>query len=359
MRDVYTYAKCVLVLDSWLQGIPSTSPMLDIVTRLYQSNWVRRLWTHQEGYLPKTIYVQFKDKAVELQELANRFTSWNDQLLTTGNIVGFPDKANLKLLLEYTFLKSAIQRTKKKWVTYLPLASAMAERQTSRLVDETACLATIVDMEVGPFLEISSKPDVNAAIRKRMALFLTKLGRFQMGFIFNNYDRLELPGFHWAPKSLLNFRNPERGYLEDKREVDLKEVNGKLGLLVEYSGFLVDFKDYKPLFGTLDRGCVIQCQGSGGSGQDIDGKYFVIELPPNTCHWTNTDQYAVILSKIPQVGGDRCLAVVGVSDPKPKNGIYTFTRYCSATARVVEDPPTWIDRNEYPILAEDTKWLMV
>jgi hypothetical protein len=361
MRHVYANAECILVLDSWIQRIQSDAPMLDIVTCLYQSNWVRRLWTHQEGYLAPAVYVQFKDKAVELQELRQRYQTYNKQMISVGKFVTFPTNANEKMLMEYTVFRWLIQSMDtpdRKWMTYLALGNAMAERQTTKLADETICLATIIDIDVKQFLSISKRPDEESA-KKRMALFLTNLKRFQMGLIFNNYERLEIPGLHWAPKSLLNFRTPERGYLEDERETDLQEVNGKFGLLVEYPGFLVDFKNRKLLFATVERGCVIQCQGSVTSNSDINGKYFVIELPPNNCKWTATDRYGIILSKIPEVGGDPCLAVVGRTDSEPGEEVYTLERYCSATARVLEEPLTWIDRNESPILAEDTKWLMV
>lgn len=360
MQYVYANAQCILVLDSWLQQIQSDAPMLDIVTYMYQSNWVRRLWTHQEGYLAPTIYVQFKDKAVELQELSDRYQAYKEQMISVGKLVGFPTNANEKMLMEYTTFRWLIQSMDtpdRKWMTYLALANAMSERQTTKLADETVCLATIIDIDVKQFLGISKKPDEESA-KKRMALFLKNLKRFQMGLIFNTYERLEIPGLHWAPKSLLNFRTPEKGYLDDQREADLQEVNGKFGLLVEYPGFLVDFKNRKLLFATAERGCVIQCQGSVTSNPDIDGKYFVIELPPNNCQWTATDRYGIILSKIPEVSGDPCLAVVGRTDSEPGE-VYTLERYCSATARVLEQPLAWIDQSEYPILAEDTKWLMV
>ena len=43
MRRVYSEAKAVLVLDDRLQEIRSDAPPLDLVTRIYQSNWIKRL----------------------------------------------------------------------------------------------------------------------------------------------------------------------------------------------------------------------------------------------------------------------------------------------------------------------------
>ncbi len=55
MRHIYVAASAVLVLDSWILQIPSSAFLPDRYARLYQSEWIRRLWTYQEGALAKDL----------------------------------------------------------------------------------------------------------------------------------------------------------------------------------------------------------------------------------------------------------------------------------------------------------------
>jgi hypothetical protein len=49
MRYIYQNAVAVLVLDPWLQQIPSTSTTPELLVRLCQSAWLRRLWTRKSS----------------------------------------------------------------------------------------------------------------------------------------------------------------------------------------------------------------------------------------------------------------------------------------------------------------------
>jgi hypothetical protein len=258
MRQVYSNAKAVLVLDDWLEQIRSDAPVLDIVTRLYQSNWIKRLWTHQEGFLPPAVWIQFSDCSVELSILSKKVEDHQSSLKATGIHIGFPDAASMRLLTLYTFVTEAFKTMSEvsdKWITYRPLAKAMVERKTSRLADETICLATIVGIDVQQFLNIPDKPDEDSA-KLRMKQFLGVLGRFETSIIFNNYERLEERGYGWAPRSLLNLRTAEMGNISDDNddaESAFEEVNGHMGLLVHYHGFLVNFANGKPTFAAVER----------------------------------------------------------------------------------------------------------
>lgn len=373
MRHVYSRAKAVLVLDDWLEQIPSTHPILDVVSRLYQSNWIKRLWTHQEGFLPgihtpedghpktSAVYIQFSDKSVELDELRRQFSAYQQQQTNVGIYLQFPHAESLRLLDMYSglkFLMSLTKNMKDKWKLYGPVADAMSERKTARLADEIICLATIIDIDVKPFLDLPDKEDAELA-QDRMALFLDTLHTFQMQLVFNNYQRLERIGYRWAPRSLLNFRLPHLYPGDDQRTTNFQVVNGKRGLLVQYSGFLVQFDSGRPTFGTTERGCVIK-YNQKSAGPKVDGNYFIIELPPNNVHWTESSSqvYAVVLYEVPTKRGQSCAAIVGLSTSSPRNGIYQFEHCSIATARVVSTAPTWVDIVETPLLAKNTQWLV-
>ncbi|KUL87468.1 hypothetical protein ZTR_04606 [Talaromyces verruculosus] len=379
MRHVYSRAKAVLVLDNWLEQISSTHPILDIVSRLYQSNWIKRLWTHQEGFLtgldapleeglPRTtgVYIQFSDKSVELDELRKQFETYQQQQSNVGIYLQFPVAANVRLLYIYSgmkFIMSGVKDMKDKWKLYAPVADAMSERKTSRLADEIICLATIIGIDVKPFLELPDKDKSDEELAQdRMALFLDTVHTFAMQLVFNNYQRLERIGYRWAPRSLLNFRLPQLYPGRDQRTTNFQVVNGKKGLLVQYAGFLMQFDSGRPTFGTSERGCVIKYnqKSDKSQGPRVDGNYFIIELPPNNVRWTESSSqvYAVVLYEVPTKRGQSCAAIVGLSTSTPANGIYTFEHCSIATARVVSTAPTWVDVVEVPLLASNTKWLV-
>ncbi|KAL9576633.1 MAG: hypothetical protein Q9212_006939 [Teloschistes hypoglaucus] len=70
MKVPYTEAPHVLVLDSSLEHIESSELHLtEIGIRIFTSGWMRRLWTLQEGALPQKLWFQFKDKAVDLDQV--------------------------------------------------------------------------------------------------------------------------------------------------------------------------------------------------------------------------------------------------------------------------------------------------
>ncbi|KAL2812672.1 hypothetical protein BDW59DRAFT_167751 [Aspergillus cavernicola] len=225
MRHVYSHTKAVLVLDDWLEMIRCDAPALEVISRMYQSNWLKRLWTHQEGFLPPALWFQFADRSVEVNDTKSRLEDHQKPLQATGIYLGFPGNANLRLVELYTFLASAFKEIDKddKWMLYNTLARATSERKSSRLADEILC-------------------------QKRMARFLKQLDRFDAGIVFNNYERLEERGYKWAPRSLLNLRTAVLTYLSDNEgDCAFEKVNGQLGLLVRYHRFMVNFANGQPI----------------------------------------------------------------------------------------------------------------
>lgn len=67
MKVPYTEASHVLVLDSSLDHIGNSGLHLtEIGLRIFTTGWMRRLWTLQEGALPRKLWFQFKYNAVDL-----------------------------------------------------------------------------------------------------------------------------------------------------------------------------------------------------------------------------------------------------------------------------------------------------
>ncbi|KAL3431175.1 hypothetical protein BDV09DRAFT_206874 [Aspergillus tetrazonus] len=361
MRRVYSEAKAVLVLDDRLQEIRSDAPPLDLITRIYQSNWIKRLWTHQEGFLPKALWFQFKDRAVEINELREGFGAYESSLQRQGIHLGFPRSAEMRLVGQYTVLQRMFGLTSatEKWRLYFPLAAAMSERKTSRLADETICLATIVDIALADLQEIPAKPDADSG-SKRMALFLEKLGKFSTGVIFNNYPRLDQRGYRWAPRSLLNFRTAKITSAGAEPGFDIASFNPnrRPGLLAQYHGFLVKFGLGKPFAG-VERGCAIQCADSADSGQDLDGKWFLVQLPRDNSNveWQTWQTYAVILSEIPKQRAT-APAVVASLQERQEDGVHVVIHQSIASVWMTQEPPEGVSTVRTALLRKRTKWLV-
>lgn len=110
MRHIYAAAAAVLVLDSWLQGIPHTAPAPDRCVRLYQSNWQRRLWTFQKGYLAQELYFRFSDKTQHLSDLTNDRVAFENDSAARGVYILFPAIAENKVSAYSTILSFAVNR---------------------------------------------------------------------------------------------------------------------------------------------------------------------------------------------------------------------------------------------------------
>ncbi|KAL4780667.1 hypothetical protein BJX76DRAFT_360651 [Aspergillus varians] len=298
-------------------GLPSVYR----VVGSYQSYWLKRPWTHQEGFLPQAVWFQFTDRPAKINDLRSRLDEHQYSLQARGIHLGFPISANTRLVELYTFLAFVFKdkTNDRKWVLYKPLAAAMSERKTSQLADEIICLATI----------------------NRMGMFLCELGRFNTGIIFNNYERLEERGYRWAPTSLLNLRTAQITYWGSDGHEEATP-------LFDY------LREWKAVLCCRGTGVcyAIQCVESADTGRNIDGKWFIVQLPLNKVRWSAWKTYAMILSEIPK-------AVVASVDQRPANGVYPAEHQSTAAVWVQDSPPAWVDTVPARLLGRNTGGLVV
>ena len=77
MRTPYIEASHVLVLDSSLQRVDLLGPAPEeICMRIFTSGWMRRMWTLQEGALPRRLWFQLKYVAVNLDSVFYEVFKW-------------------------------------------------------------------------------------------------------------------------------------------------------------------------------------------------------------------------------------------------------------------------------------------
>jgi Heterokaryon incompatibility protein (HET) len=69
MAETYAQADKVLVLDNSLQGQQGSIPLIEMSVRIRHAPWTTRVWTLQEGRLGKSLYFQFKDRAISVDLL--------------------------------------------------------------------------------------------------------------------------------------------------------------------------------------------------------------------------------------------------------------------------------------------------
>jgi hypothetical protein len=369
MAYIYSNASAVLILDEWLRQIPSTSPKPVVLARTYQSNWIKRLWTHQEGFFPKQLFVQFSDKALSMATIVDMAKEYEKEMIPKGIYLRFPNVASTQVAMQYSTFKGLYDLARKDghtWTLYLPLADIMRVRRTSRQCDETKCLATILGFDLGPYLAIQDKPDRESAT-KRMPIFLKAINTFNMGLIFNNWERLEVEGFGWAPRSLLSHRGgegaSELGALWDSRTTEI-QWNGIVaaGLPVLYPGFgPFDFAQATRLsINCADCAFIIEPERDDQGGS---APVFFVAVNPNDIFWDKDTRYAVIVSKVPKEPSDEGeLAVIGKVSTV-SGGVITFHHLCVAKTRMLKDEPSdWINRFDTVTtkgLAEDTNWLVL
>lgn len=232
MREIYGESTAVLVIDPWLMSVPSTVSVSEICYRIYASGWSRRLWTHQEGFLAREVYYQFKDKPLKLEKVDEMAKDYQKRMAYEGYPIAFPFQASGKTSLYYTTVKTIVNGIRdghilqdNKWILYGHLADSLGYRSTSKIDDELLCVASVIGSDVKKYSAVEVKGNRKATAELRMQKFLEEIGRFRQGIIFNNYKRLTIPGFRWAPVSLLGNRSSGLGDLGDSKDSKIEDYS--------------------------------------------------------------------------------------------------------------------------------------
>ena len=280
MRVIYREATAVLIIDPWLMSVSSTASVAELCYRVYAAGWSRRLWTHQEGFLGKDVYYQFKDKPLNMDEIDTLARQYQHGLATTGYAMKFPYEASGKTSLYYKGIKQFLDSIEEghfgadsRWLIYQQLAKSLSYRSTTNIDDEMLCVASVAGLDVGVYskIEIDKKgnpirktkegqildsagnvmlgpdgqplkkgdktfpsKDSHRTAEARMGKFIAEIGRFRQGIIFHNYRRLEIPGYRWAPMTLLGHRSSGLGADLDSTESSKIEDYSSLPLNDKY-----------------------------------------------------------------------------------------------------------------------------
>lgn len=222
MREIYEGADRVLLLDSWLEELSLSSSIYEKATRICLSNWQHRLWTLQEGVLAQQLSIQFKDGPMTLDEIKD--VSFQAQ--SNGTSPQFYSGICRGLSVVPIFnLYFALDQTKDNLPTVHHLFSALiptiSGRTTTKLEDETVCMATLLRLDPADLQAISTSRAERKKMTKReaaiddarvcdlrMKKFMCAVEFFEQRIIFNHLPRMTIDGFRWAPRSFLGQSKP-------------------------------------------------------------------------------------------------------------------------------------------------------
>ncbi|KAK5467574.1 hypothetical protein LTS15_000547 [Exophiala xenobiotica] len=180
MADTYQNAHAVLVLDSGILRCDSSLGRKEKILQIHLSAWMRRLWTLQEAILASSLYFQFKDRCIPVQDLVPPF---GDQLV---------DPVFTELGLSMATLTARAQGQE---FNITDVTRAMRWRSTSRQLDETLAIASLLSVNISELL--------NAPSSERMKTLFMQLRNLPKSIVFLAMPRLEVEGFRWAPSTFL------------------------------------------------------------------------------------------------------------------------------------------------------------
>ncbi|UKZ51105.1 hypothetical protein TrVGV298_004860 [Trichoderma virens] len=198
IASVYKNAAHVLVLDASLTGFDSqdTHPA-ELMLRIYgASPWMRRLWTLQEGALTKSLYIQFADKAVNSYALLVK-------LYAAGNVDARYMRIWQDVMSAYNELQGLLNGIEGLTIKQSPLLNlqrALQFRTVSVPSDEPLCISTLMGLDTK---YIAAAPDAETRMARAWELMNKSLGSLPTRVIFYADEVLSIPGWRWAPRSLL------------------------------------------------------------------------------------------------------------------------------------------------------------
>jgi hypothetical protein len=211
LRNVYTNATKVLVIDKTISQCRSGSTAEDLLWAVVSSPWMQRLWTYQESFLATNIVVQFSDSLLEL----DLSTLPRSTLLATVQVVW----TSLSFLIA-GLRPDQSQQTGRK-TNLGEVLTAVNWRSTSRRGDETHAVAALLDID--PMALTST------SLEDRMKAFLLMVRYMPHDIIFFNGPKLSSAPYRWAPATLMARSTTMVDTSQDQQRAECS-VDGLCGL---------------------------------------------------------------------------------------------------------------------------------
>ncbi|KAI0658296.1 hypothetical protein C8Q70DRAFT_1054899 [Cubamyces menziesii] len=202
MAQTYKDAEKVLVIDDCIRSMCSARvPWQQNFLRIASSAWVRRVWTLQEGLLARELYFEFAEGPVDVEECLGI------------NVPSTPSASQgaLQELDHYIPIVPilAFRARPSRSFSEIPfgeVAGLLLGRSTTKAEDELIAISTLLPsaVDVSKLLEIERGGDnVLPVADRRMRSFLLQLQDIPRTVPFGSAPRLDVPGFRWAPRNLV------------------------------------------------------------------------------------------------------------------------------------------------------------
>jgi hypothetical protein len=282
MFNVYRQAEHVLVLDSTiLLNKAKTTDPFQLLISIRISNWVRRLWTFQEGAIARSLQFQFaetaldlgdiitavietsKDQDDELKDLGFEYErdEGSDERLIAANNLLWPAWNYLQEIQDIDFTTGAARKRLEN------ISMPLCWRNTSRASDEPICLSSLLglDQEV-------RRAIANAPSDRRMQILLQNIGELPSEILFVNRPHFTDDGYRWLPRSFLG-GGRQATMFASLPSTDYSATAKVLesGLLVSQPGFLLEGSvNYKDMFFAMGDGFGTVIMGAPDASFDLD-----------------------------------------------------------------------------------------
>lgn len=191
MRVVYSKADKVLVLDADLMQSTVNTTYQALFTQVSISTWTRRLWTLQEAFLAKTRHFQFAERAVRVDSISRAANARRQELmLDFDNEIGWYCWDHH---FDWPYIAAALTAPRRLVMIW----GSLQYRSTSKVADESICVATLLDMDMA---QIVDTPDAQR-VRKLWSMHVDGV---PAAVLFMPGTRLTDPGYRWAPDSYMH-----------------------------------------------------------------------------------------------------------------------------------------------------------
>lgn len=240
MRRTYESSRHVLLLDAGLQLYSRHEiSCVEALARVFSSGWMSRLWTLQEARLARTLWVQFKDGPVDIDELYIKMT----QIESDVRYLPFTSD----MISQYNSIRSKYPRAffNKGWdadktvgILLSELESALHHRSVSMAEDEAICIGTLMDLPLSKIVAVA--PTAQARMGRFWELVAEKYGGIPQQILAFEQPKLTQPGKRWAPASLLTLDDSNLDLVRTRIVHWNNPILGKpidAGLLVTFPGF--------------------------------------------------------------------------------------------------------------------------
>lgn len=220
MRQCYEQAAIVWVLDAEIMQCSKNDSYEEVMVRISCSQWLRRLWTLQEGAFAKNLVFELKDSTSYLNSLAE---SWRAH--KAGNLYDPLPWRAYALIWKMRDLESGDESRR-----LTLLCEELQWRSTSKSADEAICMATLLGLDLAAILSV---PD-----EEKMPLLFMLRQSFPSDILFWQGNKTQKRGFRWAPDSFLS----RHRFSTNNIQQGLHHNEGKfnvLGLWANYSGVLI------------------------------------------------------------------------------------------------------------------------